>query len=107
MPGNTISGWTTCESVGQNSGLFSHSVRDNSGQAPLRIAQSVPFAFTIVVHFGHRVCIADAPRSLGARVRASPDTNLTGPVVAGRYPVLGLPVFPLGKTQRRVRALRQ
>jgi len=35
------------------------SVPDNSRQAPLMIAQSVPFAFTIVVHFGHRVCIGD------------------------------------------------
>src|SRR6516164_3219054 len=103
MPGNTISGWTTCESVGQNSGLFSHSVRDNSGQALLRIAQSVPFAFTIVVHFGHRVCIADAPRSLGARVRASPDTNLTDQWLLAVIPFLAnIPVFPLGKTQRRV-----
>jgi hypothetical protein len=57
-PGKTTSGSTTCESVGQNSGLFFHSVPDSSGQLPLRIFQSAPFDLTIVVQFGHRVCIA-------------------------------------------------
>jgi len=57
-PGKTISGSNTWESVGQNSGLFFHGVPDSSGHAPLRISQSVPFDLTIVVHFGHRVCIS-------------------------------------------------
>jgi hypothetical protein len=56
-PGKTMSGSATCESVGQNSGLFVHCVPDSSGHASLRISQSVPFDLTIVVHFGHRVCI--------------------------------------------------
>jgi hypothetical protein len=50
----------------------------SSEQAPLRISHFVPFDLAIVVHFGHRVCVAY--RSLGAlrvRVRASPDTNIT------------------------------
>ncbi len=63
IPGKRTSGSTTCENVGQNSGLFFHSVPDNSEQAPLRISHLVPFDLTIVVHFGHRVCIAY--RSLG------------------------------------------
>jgi hypothetical protein len=57
MPGNRTSGSTTCESVGQNSGLSFHSVPDSSKHAPLRISQSLPFDLTIVEHLGHRVCI--------------------------------------------------
>ena len=64
MPGNTTSGSTTCESVGQNSGLFFHSVPNRSKQAPLRISQTPPFDLTIVVHFGHRVCITCFPRRI-------------------------------------------
>jgi hypothetical protein len=57
MPGRSTSGSTTFERVGQNSGLFFHCVPDSSGHAPSRISQLEPFDLTIVVHFGHRVCI--------------------------------------------------
>jgi hypothetical protein len=57
MPGKRTSGSTTCESVGQNSGLSFHSVPASSEHALLRISQSLPFDLTVVEHFGHRVCI--------------------------------------------------
>jgi hypothetical protein len=56
-PGRSTSGSTTFERVGQNSGWFFHCVPDSSGHAPSRISQLEPFDLTIVVHFGHRVCI--------------------------------------------------
>src|SRR6266478_3663015 len=53
-----MSGSATWERVGQNSGLLLHWVPDNSGQAPLMISHWLgPADFTIVEHFGQRVCI--------------------------------------------------
>jgi hypothetical protein len=53
-----MSGSATWERVGQNSGLLLHWVPDNSGQAPLMISHWLgPAEFTIVEHFGQRVCI--------------------------------------------------
>jgi hypothetical protein len=53
-----MSGSATWERVGQNSGLLLHWVPDNSGQAPLMISHWLGLAdFTIVEHFGQRVCI--------------------------------------------------
>src|SRR6476659_1181502 len=53
-----MSGPATWERVGQNSGLLLHWVPDNSGQAPLMISHWLGLAdFTIVEHFGQRVCI--------------------------------------------------
>ena|SRR6516162_1822957 len=82
MPGNTTSGSTTCESVGQNSGLFFHSVPNRSKQAPLRISQTPPFDLTIVVHFGHRVCITCFPGA--SRVWIAPP--LASQTTAGQRP---------------------
>jgi len=45
-------------------------------QPPLRIFHSVPFDLTMVVHFGHRVCIP-SPRALRVRMREGPDAKLT------------------------------
>src|SRR5258708_3991286 len=53
-----MSGSATWERVGQNSGLLLHWVPDNSGQAPPMISHWLgPADFTIVEHFGQRVCI--------------------------------------------------
>jgi len=60
-PGNRTSGSTTREIVGQNSGLSFHLVLNNSEQSPFRISQREPFDRTIVLHFGHRVCITGIP----------------------------------------------
>src|SRR5258705_75477 len=53
-----MSGSATWERVGQISGLLLHWVPDNSGQAPPMISHWLgPADFTIVEHFGQRVCI--------------------------------------------------